>query len=73
METIRVLYAATNETYYALRSMDSEHLREAIRAGCTLKWWKRVFTCSISQRGRSPLRRYVGRSLSRFTLIRETV
>ena len=33
METIRVLYAATNEAYYALRSMDSEHLREAIRAG----------------------------------------
>lgn len=33
METIRVLYVATNETYYALRSMDSEHLREAIRAG----------------------------------------
>lgn len=33
MKTIRVLYAATNEAYYALRSMDSEHLREAIRAG----------------------------------------
>ena len=33
METIRVLYVATNETYYALRSKDSEHLREAIRAG----------------------------------------
>jgi len=32
MKTIRVLYVATNETYYALRSMDSEHLREAIRA-----------------------------------------
>lgn len=30
---IRVLYVATNETYYALRSMDSEHLRAAIRAG----------------------------------------
>lgn len=33
MKTIRVLYVATNEMYYALRSMDSEHLREAIRAG----------------------------------------
>lgn len=33
MKTIRVMYVATNETYYALRSMDSEHLREAIRAG----------------------------------------
>lgn len=33
MKTIRVLYVATNETYYALRSMDSEHLRAAIRAG----------------------------------------
>lgn len=33
MKTIRVMYIATNETYYALRSMDSEHLREAIRAG----------------------------------------
>lgn len=27
------MYVATNETYYALRSMDSEHLRGAIRAG----------------------------------------
>ena len=27
------MYVATGETYYALRSMDSEHLREAIRAG----------------------------------------
>ena len=27
------MYVATNETYYALRSMDSEHLREAIHAG----------------------------------------
>ena len=27
------MYIATNETYYALRSMDSEHLRSAIRAG----------------------------------------
>lgn len=33
MKTIRVLYVATNEEYYALRSMDSEHLREAKRAG----------------------------------------
>lgn len=33
MKTIRVLYVATNETYYALRSMDIEHLREAMRAG----------------------------------------
>lgn len=33
MKTIRVLYVATNETYYALRSMDSEHLRAAKRAG----------------------------------------
>ena len=33
MKTIRVLYVATNEMYYALRSMDSEHLRAAIRAG----------------------------------------
>lgn len=33
MKTIRVMYVATSETYYALRSMDSEHLREAIRAG----------------------------------------
>lgn len=33
MKTIRVMYVATNETYYALRSMDSEHLRDAIRAG----------------------------------------
>lgn len=33
MKTIRVMYVATNETYYALRSMDSEHLRAAIRAG----------------------------------------
>lgn len=33
MKTIRVLYVSTNETYYALRSMDSEHLRAAIRAG----------------------------------------
>lgn len=33
MKTVRVLYVATNETYYALRSMDSEHLREAKRAG----------------------------------------
>lgn len=33
MKTIRVLYAATNDMYYALRSMSSEHLREAIRAG----------------------------------------
>lgn len=33
MKTIRVLYVATNETYYALRSMDSEHLRAAFRAG----------------------------------------
>lgn len=33
MKTIRVMYVATGETYYALRSMDSEHLREAIRAG----------------------------------------
>lgn len=33
MKTIRVLYVATNGTYYALRSMDSEHLRAAIRAG----------------------------------------
>ena len=32
MKTVRVLYVATNETYYALRSMDSEHLRAAIRA-----------------------------------------
>ena len=27
------MYVATNEAYYALRSMDSEHLRGAIRAG----------------------------------------
>lgn len=27
------MYVATNDTYYALRSMDSEHLREALRAG----------------------------------------
>lgn len=27
------MYVATGETYYALRSMDSEHLRGAIRAG----------------------------------------
>nr|DAQ43334.1 MAG TPA: hypothetical protein [Caudoviricetes sp.] len=27
------MYVATSETYYALRSMGSEHLREAIRAG----------------------------------------
>lgn len=33
MKTIRVMYVATGETYYALRSMDSEHLRGAIRAG----------------------------------------
>lgn len=33
MKTIRVMYVATSETYYALRSMDSEHLRGAIRAG----------------------------------------
>ena len=33
MKTIRVMYVATNETYYAIRSMDSEHLREAIHAG----------------------------------------
>lgn len=33
MKTIRVMYVATNNTNYALRSMDSEHLREAIRAG----------------------------------------
>lgn len=33
MKTIRVMYVATNETYYALRSMDSEHLREALHAG----------------------------------------
>lgn len=33
MKTIRVMYVATGKTYYALRSMDSEHLREAIRAG----------------------------------------
>ncbi len=33
MKTIRVMYVATCETYYALRSMDSEHLRGAIRAG----------------------------------------
>lgn len=33
MKTIRVMYVATNETYYALRSMDSGHLLEAIRAG----------------------------------------
>lgn len=33
MKIIRVLYVATNEEYYALRSMDSEHLRAAIRAG----------------------------------------
>lgn len=33
MKTIRVMYVATNETYYALRSMDNEHLRDAIRAG----------------------------------------
>ena len=33
MKTIRVLYVATNETYYALRSMNSEHLRAAMRAG----------------------------------------
>lgn len=33
MKTIRVLYVATNEEYYALRSVDSEHLRAAIRAG----------------------------------------
>lgn len=33
MKTIRVMYVATNEMYYALRSMDSEHLREAIHAG----------------------------------------
>ena len=33
MKTIQVMYVATNETYYALRSMDSEHLREALHAG----------------------------------------
>lgn len=33
MKTIRVMYVATNEIYYALRSRDSEHLREAIHAG----------------------------------------
>lgn len=33
MKTIRVLYVAMNETYYALRSMDSEHLRAAFRVG----------------------------------------
>ncbi len=33
MKTIRVMYVATNETYYALRSKDSEHLRAATRAG----------------------------------------
>lgn len=33
MKSIRVMYVATNESYYALRSMDSEHLRAAFRAG----------------------------------------
>lgn len=33
MKTIRVMYVETNKNNYALRSMDSEHLREAIRAG----------------------------------------
>ena len=33
MKTIRVMYVATNANNYALRSMDSEHLRDAIRAG----------------------------------------
>ena len=33
MKTVRVMYVATNETYYALRSMDSEHLLSAVRAG----------------------------------------
>nr|DAQ79191.1 MAG TPA: hypothetical protein [Caudoviricetes sp.] len=33
MKSIRVMYVATNEYYYALRSMDSEHLRAAFRAG----------------------------------------
>lgn len=33
MKTIRVMYVATNANNYALRSMSSKHLREAIRAG----------------------------------------
>jgi hypothetical protein len=33
VKTIQVMYVATNETYYALRSRCSEHLREALRAG----------------------------------------
>lgn len=33
MKTIRVMYVSTNEMYYALRSMDNEHLRAAFRAG----------------------------------------
>lgn len=33
VKSIRVMYVATNESYYALRSMDSEHLRAAFRAG----------------------------------------
>jgi len=38
MKTIRVMYVATNETYYALRSMDSEHLRAAFRAGVRVEY-----------------------------------
>lgn len=33
MKSIRVMYVATNESYYALSSKDSEHLRAAFRAG----------------------------------------
>lgn len=57
MKTIRVLYVATNETYYALRSMDSEHLRAAFRAGVPrqLKAHNFYFLTEIVQRRVSAL------------------